>query len=176
LSFLALSCGDSEYEYSSHRAYFNFDNATRLDPVLMTAMNPVSPGIFCKISISNGSYFVFQNNQGQSSRQNMTALDRQRTIILGAYNESGIIVGYGTLDQPPTFYAYDAQCPNCYSETNLPRYVLTMTTDGKAVCSRCGRKYNMANGGIICEGENGSKLIRYRASTTGPTGVLSVNN
>ena len=36
-------------------------------------------------------------------------------------------------------------------------------------------KLGMNNGGNIVKGDGGNKLTRYRASTTGPYGVLSVN-
>jgi hypothetical protein len=58
----------------------------------------------------------------------------------------------------------------------MPRYQLSMASDGTASCRNCKRKYDMNNGGIITNGSQGNKLIRYRASTTGPMGVLSINN
>jgi hypothetical protein len=139
-------------------------------------MNAMSTGIFCRISISTGSYIDFENNQGQKSRIAMNAVEKQRLYELGIYNSSGIIVGFGTLDNPPVFYGYDAQCPNCYEESNMPRYQLSMTSDGRATCKNCGRAYDMNNGGIVTSGGGGKKPIRYRASTTGPTGMLTVNN
>ena len=171
------SCGDTEYEYSSHPCYFVFDNTASRSPMLATAMNPLSPGIFCHISVS-GKYFVFNTNvaPGTTERVAFNAIDEQRSLHLGAYNESGIIVGYGNLNSPATFYAYDNQCPNCYEESNLPRYPLTMLTTGKAKCPNCQREYDMNNGGIVSKGNNGRKLIRYKASTTGVQGVLSVVN
>ena len=171
-----VSCGGSEYEYSNHRAYFVFDNQQHLNPALTSAMNAMVPGIFCRISVLNGARLDFTTNQGMSESSDLTAYELQRTIILGAYNGSGIIVGFGSLNNPPTFYAYDAQCPNCYEENGMPRYQLTMSTIGQASCKQCGRSYDMNNDGIVCVGIDGKKLIRYRATTTGPTGVLSVNN
>mgnify|MGYP007069850788 FL=1 len=176
LAFAVTSCGDSEFEYSNHRAHFTYDNSIHLDATLASAMNPMSPGIFCRISRSSDSYFDFENNQNMSSRVAINAVEKQRICELGTYNASGIIIGYGTLDNPPIFYAYDAQCPNCYEESNMPRYQLTMSTDGKASCRNCQRQYDMNNGGIVVNGANGDKLIRYRASTTGPMGILNINN
>jgi len=173
---LFVSCGESEYEFSNHRAYFIFDNQQHLNAALTTAMNAMSPGIFCRISVRNGARLDFTNNQGMSEPSELTAYELQRTIVLGTYNGSGIIVGYGSLNTPPTFYAYDGQCPNCYEENGLPRYQLEMNTMGQASCKQCGRIYDMNNDGIVSSGIEGKKLIRYRATTTGPTGVLSVNN
>lgn len=173
--WMLCSCEGSDFEYSSHRARLVYDNSLHLDPTLSSAMNAMAPGTFCRISIS-GTYFVFSNNQGQSSRQPMTSVEQQRLPILGCNNESGIIVGFGLLTTPAEFFAYDAQCINCYENDSRPRYLLSVSTDGKATCSKCGRVYNLNNGGIVTDGSAGKKLARFRASTTGPNGVLSVNN
>lgn len=174
---LFASCDDTEYEYSNYPCNFVFDNNASRSTLLASAMNAQSPGIFCHASVS-GKYFVFSTNdsQGRQERVAFNAIDEQRTIALGVYNESGIIVGYGNLNNPATFYAYDYQCPNCYKEAGLPRYGLSMDSTGKAKCSNCNREYDMNNGGIISSGDSGDKLIRYRGSTTGPQGVLYVVN
>lgn len=175
---VTMACTDSEYEYSSHQAYLLFDNATHLDPTLSSALVQLSPGVFCRIYTKGDNYFYFESNQGLTSRSVMTAVDMQRTLVLGVYNSSGIIVGYGTLDYPATLYCYDSQCPNCYDQLSLPRYVLTMDETGIASCSKCGRSYNLNNGGIISSGgEQGDlKLYRYRVTYTESTRVLWVNN
>lgn len=173
---LLTSCGDTEYEYSGYPAYFIFENNAGRSAALASAMNAQSPGIFCRITTSGADYFSFTSNQGLSDRQAKTAIDENRTVKLGVYNETGVIVGFGNLDNPPTFYAYDSQCPNCYKNSSLPRYSLTMNSDGTAECGSCHRKYDMNNGGIGVSGDAGDKMIRYHASTTGPQGVLSVTN
>ena len=154
------SCGESEFEYSSHRVRLVYDNSLHLDATLSVSMNAMAPGTFCRVSVS-GNYFTFTNSHGQSSRQPMTSVEQQRLPILGVNNESGVIVGFGLLSDPPVFYAYDAQCPNCYENDSRPRYLLSMTSDGKAKCSRCGRTYDMNNSGIIIDGGPGEKLYRY---------------
>lgn len=177
-TFLLSSCGDSEYEYSSHRCYFVFDNSTHLDPTLSSALVQLSPGTFCRIYKKGDNYFYFDSNRGLSSRSAANAVDLKRTCVLGVYNESGIIVGYGVLDNPAVLYAYDAQCPNCYENTAMPRYTLTMNDAGKATCASCHRSYDMNNGGIISSGgsDGDRKLIRYRANYSEQTRVLTVNN
>ncbi len=173
---LLTSCDNAEFEYSGYQCYFIFDNTASRSALLATAMNQLSPGIFCHISVS-GNYFKFEtNSSSQTETVAMTAIDQNRTIELGIYNNTGIIVGFGNLNNPATFYAYDYQCPNCYKSTYLPRYALTMDSSGKAKCSKCQREYDMNNDGIVSSGEAGDKLIRYRASTTGTFGVLSVVN
>lgn len=178
LAIVQLSaCGDTQSEFTSSRCNLVFDNTSGRSTALAAAMNSASPGTFCAISVS-GKYFIFELNSTSNSTERIafTAVDDRMTINLGVYNESGIIVGYGNISYPATFYVYDRQCPNCYKGTNMPRYALSMTASGKAKCSHCGREYDMNNGGIVSSGDAGDKLMRYRATTTGAQGVLSVNN
>lgn len=174
---LFSACGNTEYEYSNEPCYLVFDNTASRSMKLTEAMNSVAPGTFCRISIS-GKTFVFETNTvpGKTESVNFNAIDERRTQQLGVYNGTGVIVGYGNLNNPPTFYAYDSQCPNCYKSTNLAQYALTMDTSGHAKCSKCGRTYDMNNGGIVSSGDGGDKMMRYRATTTGPQGVLTVSN
>lgn len=166
-------CGETESEYSGYPCRLVFDNSANRSPALASAMNVMSPGIFCRITMT-GNYFNFSTNQGLEDEVMMTAIDKEVTIILGVYNVTGIIVGYGNLNSPATFYAYDSQCPNCYHEGGLLRYSLTMNTDGTAECGSCHRKYDMNNGGIVSSGDGGNKMMRYRAGVAG--NVLTVNN
>ena len=96
----------------------------------------------------------------------------------------GIIVGYGTSNDdprasagPPTFYAYDRECPNCYDDDRVPirSFPIQVAANGIGSCQNCHRQYNLNYGGFVSSGENGKKLERYRAATTGPYGVLTVN-
>ena len=93
---------------------------------------------------------------------------------------NGIIVGYGNLSTGAsgayTFYAYDAQCPNCFDYNAIPvkSYPLTMNTAGIATCAKCKRQYNMNTGGN-CVNDSGKGLTTYRSSTTGAFGYLVVN-
>lgn len=177
LSILA-ACGDSESEYTTKTCYFIFDNAVHSDATLASAMNAAAPGIFCQVTMatrSGATYYDFANNAGVSSSKIQNAVDTRRTLILG-YN-NGIIVGYGTLDIPATFYAYDRECPNCFDPNAIPMksHPLTMASNGIATCAKCRRQYDMNNNGFITSGDNGKRLTRYRASTTGPFGILVVN-
>ncbi len=179
LSALSLSsCGDMQNEYTVRTAYFIFDNSVHQNTVLSTAMNINAPGTFCKIKpymVSSARAYIFENNYGQSEPSVENAIDQRRTVILG-YNNS-LIVGFGNLDLPAVFYAYDGECPNCFDPQKLPvhSYPLTMTSAGLAVCGSCQREYNMNSGGNIVKGDGGNKMTRYHASCTGPLGTLAVN-
>ena len=140
-------------------------------------MTPYS-GTYVTVTLTNhggARYFKFSSNQGTSSEAIFDGIDSRRSLILGM--NDGLIVGYGVLTDPVTFYAYDRECPNCFSPDALPvrSYPLHINNTGIATCSTCKRKYDLNNGGILAEGEKGNKMTRYRASTTGPYGVLSVN-
>lgn len=185
--FLLLACNSESQYDTSHRCYLVIDNGMHLDATLMSAMNSMSPGVFCRVSYGrkNGAetYFVESNQiNGEtkkpvSSSFTLNDVDRQRTKLLGVYNESGLIVGFGNLDNPPVFYAYDAVCPNCYELHDVGCYApLQMNSAGIATCKNCHRSYNLNTGGNITAGERGRQLYRYRASTTGPQGILMVSN
>lgn len=187
LCVMLISCDvESQYD-TSHKCYLVIDNSIHLDPTLMSCMNSMSPGVFCRVSlgVSSGvpTYFVESNQiNGETKKQvkssfTLNDVDRQRTKLLGIYNESGLIVGYGNLDNPPVFYAYDSVCPNCYESHVAGSYQpMTMNSAGIASCSLCNRTYNLNTGGNIISGDEGRQLYRYRASTSGPQGGLMVSN
>ena len=179
---LLTGCG-AEQEYSSWPCRFIYDNSIHLDATLATAMNHSSRGVFCKITVSSTGgvkYYNFVNNDGLSSQQRETALEKEGNYRLGL-NE-GIIVGFQTLNTEGGnggFAAYDLQCPNCVRKENNtanPNYPVKMDSKGLATCTKCGKQYDLNNGGLILNGEKGDVgLQRYRrASVTGPQGTLSV--
>ena len=176
-TLLLLACGGDENEYSSIRCYTIINNANHQDPTLASAMNAAAPGIFCKIKTTyqgGATYFSFQNNQGLQSQSRLDGEDQRRTLIVGLNN--GLIVGFANLSQPAQFYAFDAECPNCFDSTAIPvrSHPLQMTTDGLASCNTCKRSYSLNNQGVVSAGEGGKKLTRYHATCTGPYGILSV--
>lgn len=181
---LASSCNEAEDEFTNEPCFLVFDNSVHQNATLASAMDVMSPGVFCRISTTERSgvtYFLFENNHGQQSEPDIAnAIDQQRTFRLGRHN--GIIVGYGNADiTAPVFCAYDDQCPNCYTGTGLVDRSLDMSDSGIASCPNCHCAYDMNNGGIISAGspdrEDGDRLTRYRnARTTGAYGVLSVTN
>lgn len=171
IAFMFAGCADSEY--SRYACHLVINNMRLNNMTLGSAMTQESPGVFCRISMEGTTRFKFESNQSSEPTYGSTnAIDQKANWTIGIYN--GIIVGFGNLDGE--FHAYDNQCPNCYEGSSLPRYPLTMNTDGTASCRSCHRSYNMNNGGVLVSGDRGKGLIRYRASTTGPLGVLSVNN
>lgn len=173
-------CGKADFEYCTEQCFFVFNNSVHLCGVLQGALNSVSPGTFCRITsrTDRGALvFRFEDNYGNEEDKYANGEDLRRSCVLGIYNKTGIIVGYGNMSLPPQLYAYDSQCPNCYYSTNTPSYCLSMTSAGHAVCSNCKREYDMNSGGTVAKGDAGRKLLRFRrVSCTGPQGILSVQN
>lgn len=175
------ACGNQvEYEYTDYHSNLTLDNSVHLDATLASAMNALSPGIFTIIKTqykSGVNYYQFANNHKLASEKPFTAIDvrLQNQLHIGMNN--GLIVGYGNLDNPARFYAYDLQCPNCFTPDAYPlrSYELKIDAQGIATCTHCKRTYNLNTGGNIVSGDKGRTLYRYRASTTGPNGLLRVN-
>lgn len=180
LALLALlcACDGAENEYTIGQCYVVIDNSVHQDATLASAMNNMAPGTFCRVrQIMKGGavYYDFSSNMGGSSQSVLNALDQRRSLMLG-YN-NGIIVGFGSMDVPAIFYAYDDECPNCFDPDMIPvrSKKLTMSSSGMAECAVCHRQYNLNTGGNIVSGDGGKKMTRYRGMTTGAFGVLSVN-
>ena len=134
LLITAVSCGDTQSEFTPQRCYFVFENSTHNDATLASAMTPYS-GVFTTVTHTmrgGARYFVFTSNQGTSSEKIFNSIDQKRTLKLGMNN--GLIVGYGNLSDPPIFYAFDRECPNCYDDSRVPiRSFPLRTTDRKSV-------------------------------------------
>lgn len=178
--FMLIACKDViDYEYSNYHCNLTIDNSVHLDATLASSMNALSPGVFTTIKplYRDGVYyFHFRNNQGLESKKQFNAIDERLQSYLRVGMSNGLIVGFGNLDTPAHFYAYDLQCPNCFDIDALPQhnYELMVTGTGIATCKTCHRSYNLNTGGNIVSGERGKTMTRYRASTTGPNGVLHV--
>lgn len=179
---LFLSC-EAENEYSTWPCRFAYDNSVHQDATLASAMNVNVPGMFCLIteSVRGGvKYLNFKSNHNTESSLAETEAEKRAEYILGLNN--GIIVGFqnAVLDDfgNAKFVAYDVQCPNCvrqYNNTISPNYGISMDDRGIATCKKCGRQYDLNNGGVLQNGQEGDTgLEKYAASTSGPFGLLSV--
>lgn len=161
--------------FTVYPCYLVIDNSVHQDPTLSSAMNAMSPGVFCLITSDEAKkQFRFSNNYGTQSVKNYTAIDIKRTRALGMNN--ALIVGFGTLTGE--FYAYDRECPGCFDPDMVPvrSKPLSLGSDGIATCKVCNRRFDMNNGGN-CVSEGGIKgMWRYRCGTTGPFGILNVGN
>jgi len=181
LTLLLTSC-DTNFTYSTYPCYLVIENSIHMDATLASAMNAMSPGVFCQITNDDvKKTFSFKNNYGQTSTIHYNEKDSYRTRALGM--NGALIVGFGTLTNE--FYAYDRECPNCYDPEAIGQRSrpLTVSEGGVATCGVCSRQYNMNTGGNFCGTKDdvtiaGESLgmTRYRCSTTGPYGILSIGN
>ena len=179
---LLLAACTAENEFSTWPCRFAYDNSIGQDATLATAMDANSRGVFCLITESprgGVKYLHFQNNQGLASEKRETALEQQADFVLGLNN--GIIVGHQTLVSDgfgAGFVGYDVQCPNCVRRENntvSPNYRIAMASTGIATCTKCGLKYDLNNGGVVQNGQQGDTgLEKYAAATTGAYGYISV--
>lgn len=182
LLLIFTSC-EAENEYSTWPCRFAYDNGVHQDAALSSCMDVNVPGMFCLIteSVRGGvKYLNFKTNHNMTSSQTETEAEKRAEYILGLNN--GIIVGFqnAVLDDfgNARFVAYDVQCPNCVRQYNnrlSPNYGVSMDDKGIATCGKCGRRYDMNNGGILQNGQEGDTgLEKYAASTAGPFGHVSV--
>ena len=179
---LTISCGETEHEFSNYHCYFVFDNGIHNNAVAAGAMTPYS-NIFVVVKkkeqmVGNSTltHFLFtEAGSGKTQTSKANGVDMKRTIRIGQNN--GIIIGYGNMSDPPVFYAYDLECPNCFNPDVFPlkSKPLQLASGGIADCNVCKRRYNLNAGGLVVSGERGKPLTRYRAQTTGPYGTLTVN-
>ena len=119
---LMSGCGEAEYEYSGYKCRFIFDNSASRRPAFASAMNPLSPGVFCQISMK-GDYYYFSTNQGLSDRVQRGGMELQTTPTLG-YDEFG---GYRklTMNTDGT-----AQCPSCHRKYDMNNGGLVISEGG----------------------------------------------
>lgn len=176
---LLSGCNNEGFEYNDYHCNLTIDNSKHLNITLASAMDAMTPGVFCTIryAITDGvTYFVFSNNYGDQSKSMFNAIDENLQSHRRIGMNNGLIVGFGNLDSPPLFYAYDLQCPNCFDLEAIPvrSYPLDVKGSGVASCAKCKRSYNLNTGGNIVSGDKGSPLKPYRAATSGPNGVLRV--
>ena len=182
VTLLLVAC-KAEYEFSQWPCHFSYDNSIHLDMTLNMAMNPNDPGTFCLIweeTQKGTKYICFKNNKGEQSRLPETAPEIEYRYRLGLNN--GIYVGFASSvfdkNMNFAFLGFDAQCPNCVDRTNNtlnPNFGIQVDEKGIGTCRECGKRYDLNNGGLVLDGEEGDKKMeQYVAATQGPNGHVSV--
>lgn len=176
---LLAACGGEERDrYSDFHCNLTIDNATHLNTTLGSAMDQNAPGTFCLITTTlhgGATYFVFANNRGDRSESIFNAIDERLESQRHVGQNGRLIVGFGNMDYPARFTAYDGECPNCFSLQALPlrSRPLTLSDAGLATCDACKRVYDLNAEGIVTN-NSGHPLTQYRAATSGPLGRLQV--
>lgn len=173
------SCTSDHPTYSNFHCNLYIDNRTHQDPTLASSMNSMSPGIFCVIKyLPNRTAYSFSSNQRLTSISNFDAKDTERGNGTRIGMNNGLIVGYANLSDDGSgyrFYAFDIQCPVCFNYNAIPMrsFPLSLNSNGIATCNNCGRQFNLNTGGNCIN--NTGQMTTYRATTTGPLGVLFIN-
>lgn len=171
LSNILTSCQKAnDIYYTGARVSFTY-TYTNTVPELNSALGGF--GEFCTIRL-DGNNFVFSGLKSTTTRP-LTAVDTRVHPALGL---SGLIVGCPNIPEPGAdvahVVAFDLACP-CYDDYASTRN-LQLQAGGLAMCSRCGRTYDLNNQGIIAKGDAGRALYRYRAAYNQFGNTLSVNN
>ncbi len=174
---IALSSCNADNEYcTKYSCYFLFYTQYHTTSNIISAINPLAPGTFVKISlkrISNITH-VYVYGYGVSNEDTQLTTDKENYpytsgLYLGANNS--IIVGYSMYGG---LCAYDGQCPNCLESSSSTNFPLTWDNSGQSVkCSKCGRCYNLSTG-TVSSGNAGIQLLKYRATYDGT--ALIVHN
>lgn len=172
------ACGKLDEEYNSrYQCYFVFDYTIHPASLLKSCTNPLAPGNWAMVSSQpNGATISISTSLygGQSEVEKiMTEKELRQSCILGVGN--ALVIGCSSLNGG-MLYVYDRQCPNCLEQHYpLVNYALQWDNNGQWLkCTTCNRNYDLNNSGFIVKGDNGQKLIRYRANSDAMT--LRVHN
>jgi len=163
-------CGETEDFYARMPAFLRYTPVSAMPP-LNSALN--NPGMFCTATFTS-THYVFTGPDGQVATWPRTALE--------AYGKpvciSGFIIGTPAVpDMQGNLapVAYELACPNCDMEASISR-ALALTGVAAAACGRCGRVYDLNNGGMVSTGTDGHSLYRYRIRYTQASDVVVVQN
>lgn len=165
-------------EYCNGQCYLTYyGDRTPLEP-----LNAAIGGIntFCMITVNPGptatSYYLIANLPGRDAEKVLVNSQStlQRPIQLGKDNSKGVIIGRSSM-QDGGLYVFDRVCPNCFTQHRNTKYIVQFDKNASNVtCSNCHRTYGLLNGGVVVSGDNGEKLLRYKAYYNGTT--LNIQN
>lgn len=169
-----VSCTDD----ADYRAFFRYTHTVTTPPLNAALGNP---GTFCTVEFPGRGY-RFRQVGGSSQEYNYTpsAADNYGTPEFIA----GFIVGtpaYPDMSGLTLPVAFDLVCPNCFEQTSIQRSLSTKSTT-EMKCNRCGRVYDLNNGGIVSssteQNPGGRALFRYRMtySESAGGGTLIIQN
>lgn len=171
LPLLALSCDDNaEGQYSTLKASFTCQNVSTIAP-LAAALN--SYGQYCRIWTEGNKRYHFESAHLKA--------DVPFTQI-AAYSpfrcQGGFIVGKSALSDIGSasypLLCFDLACPNCLKDDVAKRLSFYGGAETRVRCDACHRVYDLNNKGVIIDGEQGRKLIRYHISFQNNT--MSIQN
>ena len=174
-----VSCtDDADALYAGYRAFFRYTHTVTTPPLNAALGNP---GTFCTVEFPARGYH-FRQVGGSSQDYNYTpsAADNYGTPEFIA----GFIIGtpaYPDMSGLTLPVAFDLVCPNCFEQTSIQRSLSAKSTT-EMKCNRCGRVYDLNNGGIVSssteQNPGGRALFRYRMtySKSAGGGTLIIQN
>ena len=172
---------DIEIEYQGHSYTLSEASAGFSDlPCFVVfnnhrlAHNEANEGKFRELSLVETNPHQTWNNK---SWRSYNGEDEELTVALNGYNyvvgqNNGLIAGYSSL----TFYdinsventwyykllVYDEECPNCLGKKENGCKLSVDFDRSLATCPECKRVYDLNCFGVIHDGDDGKRLIRYR--------------
>lgn len=171
LPIMLVSCvEDIDGVYARHRAFFRYQYVSTTPP-LYAALN--NPGMWCTISFPQRVY-RFTLLDGTSYDHPTTALDTYTPPEC----ISGFMVGKPNIpDFSGNFpiIAYDRVCPTCFEQAAIQRE-LSLSSEGKAHCTRCHCEYDLNNGGLLLRGGPGENLYRYHINYAPQQNIMLIQN
>ena len=157
LLFSACNSDDAYTTYSRYKASFIYESVTTTTPLLHAL---TGPGEFCTIKNVVGKQLVFASlSQSQTVNVSAAAIYQRFVCICGFIVGKPYTIEIGYDDLRPV--CFDLACPNCYHDDAIQRD-LALQEGGFAYCSRCERRYNLNNLGIVEGAPTGKPLERYR--------------
>jgi len=165
-------CAENEYS-TKYYCRFTFYSDKHAGNLIDMSISSISEFVMVSVYIGNPSYIKAQTVAKTEPIYITTEIELNalKNAQMGASNL--LILGQSIYDN--ILYAYDGNCPTCLGDYDLYSAPLTFTNSGQWVkCAKCGRSYDLNNGGVVAEGDGGSSLMKYHISYNGS--VLNVSN
>jgi nitrite reductase/ring-hydroxylating ferredoxin subunit len=166
LALLLFSCGPADdwisRRYPNRRFFFfQQEHPTSQLFSIFTASNYSYYYVYSATVGGVRHIYVQSSNSAAPPEDHPITTDRERNapFLMGATNETGLIIGLSNFNGP---LAYDRICPNCSGYQPL-RWASVAT---HVTCSKCQREYDLETGAVIA-GEGGEHLMRYGISYDG---------
>lgn len=165
---MAGACEKAENTYSNLHAKFVMDQVLQVAPLRIACESKAE---FCMVFLGQGT-FVFQSFK-DTKELPRTAIQDYQGCLMGL---AGFLVGQPNIpDDSNPLVCYDAACPNCYADRSMTKR-LKLTDTSMAQCEACQRIYNLDDHGYVFRGDEGKRLIRYRAVYSTATNTLVISN
>lgn len=177
LSVFFSSCTEeSESRYARLPAYFRFAPTAAVPPLRNAVRNP---GQWCLVTYDARTY-RFADLSGGTATYPRTALEaygRPQSV-------AGLVIGTPSVPDLNGAFApaaFDLVCPVCYDADAIERRLVGVAAAPERLrCERCGRRYDLTNGGVPVEtphdGRRNRSMYRYRLGYNPEGDVVVIQN